>query len=80
MVMGGKVWSSLELEIMTKCYLDTHKQELLRILNGRTWHQTYDGRIKAFRLCGYDWLIFWDNELENESMVAEKIQHFLVGK
>lgn len=37
------------------------------------WNQTYEGKMKAFRLCGYDCLIIWDDELEDEGKVVERI-------
>lgn len=61
-------------------------------LFGRPWHdpnhtyhspkiefeRTEDGRKQFFRQRGYDCLIIWDDELNNEKGVAERIKSFVI--
>ena len=43
------------------------------------YHQTYQGTIKYYKKYGFDCLIIWDYELQNENLVIEKINS-LIGK
>jgi hypothetical protein len=40
-------------------------------------HRTEEGKKKVYGEIGYDTLVIWDDELDNESKVIEKINRFL---
>lgn len=41
--------------------------------------RTYEGTLRHYKKCGYDVLIIWDDELEDNTLV-ERIKDFLEGK
>jgi hypothetical protein len=46
-------------------------------LRGVSSHRTEEGKKKVYGEIGYDTLVIWDDELDNESKVIEKINRFL---
>lgn len=60
------------IEIFGRTFHDpdeTFKEEI-------PWHQQYWGRIARCAQLGYDCLILWDDELEDEQKLVEKIRRF----
>ncbi len=43
------------------------------------WDGQYWGRLARFSRSGYDCLILWDDELDDEIEVVEKIRRFMNG-
>ena len=41
------------------------------------WYRTYRGRIKMFNQHGYNCIVFWDDELDDEDLVVDKVVSFM---
>jgi len=41
------------------------------------WYRTYRGRIKIFNQHGYNCIVFWDDELNDENLVVDKVVSFM---
>lgn len=41
------------------------------------WHQQYFGRMSYYAQHGYDCLVLWDDELDEEKKIVEKIRRFV---
>lgn len=48
-------------------------------VGARRWDQTELGRIMAYNSLGFRCLVIWEHELDNETMVKNKVAHFFKG-
>ncbi len=78
-IIGGKVPDFLHekgkkkiIEVFGRVFHDPSKA-----IFDVTWDRQYFGRLAYYSQLGYDCLILWDDELEDEEMVARKIRGFL---
>jgi len=67
-----------------KCpdFLNTTGKKLLIELFGNYWHtvkarETVEERVALFRKYGYETLILWEKEMDDEQLIVEKIRRFL---
>lgn len=58
------------IELFGRIYHDPNKSFKAKI----PWHSQYWGRIAYYSQLGYDCLIIWDDELEDEEKVVERIK------
>jgi very-short-patch-repair endonuclease len=72
-----------EFVIGGKCpdFMSTNGNKLLLELFGNYWHtlkarETAEERVDYFRKYGFETLVVWEKEMDNEKLIVEKIQEF----
>jgi G:T-mismatch repair DNA endonuclease (very short patch repair protein) len=73
-----------EFMVAGKCpdFLSTDGRKLFTESFGNYWHtikarETVEERVERFREHGYETLVLWEKEMDNEQLVADKIRQFI---